>query len=112
MVAPSAASTIRGSPLRWSNDDSIAHGRNVYVGPLSGAALPRFRTMVEKLNVLVDGGKATPGPPLGPALGPLRLTIVEIIKASNDKTKRFAGMKVPVTSTVDPKSKALTTDVG
>src|SRR2546428_8576 len=112
MVAPSAASTIRGSPLRWSNDDSIAHGRNVYVGPLSRAALPRFRTMVEKLNVLVDGGKATPGPPLGPALGPLGLNIVEIIKAINEKTKSFEGMKVPVTLIVDPKSKAFTIEVG
>src|SRR5438093_1231011 len=68
--------------------------------------------MVEKLNVLVDGGKATPGPPLGPALGPLGLNIVEIIKAINDKTKNFEGMKVPVTLIVDPKSKAFTIEVG
>ena len=33
--------------------------------------------MVEKLEVLVDGGKATPGPPLGPALGPLGVNIVD-----------------------------------
>src|SRR5947199_8321485 len=64
--------------------------------------------MVEKLSVLVDGGKATPGPPLGPALGPLGLNIVEIIKAINEKTKSFEGMKVPVTLLVDPKSKAFT----
>src|SRR2546422_11244497 len=110
MVAPSAASTIRGSPLRWSNDDSIAHGRNVYVGPLSGAALPRVRTMVGKLNVLADGGKATPGPPLGPALGPLGLNIVEIIKAINDKTKGVEGMKGRVTLLVTPQAKAFTVD--
>ena len=47
--------------------------------------------MVEKLSVLVDGGKATPGPPLGPALGPLGLNIVEIIKAINEKTKASKG---------------------
>src|SRR5207245_8899023 len=68
--------------------------------------------MVEKLSVLVDGGKATPGPPLGPALGPLGLNIVEIIKAINEKTKSFEGMKVPVTLIVDPKSKAFTIEVG
>ena len=68
--------------------------------------------MVEKLSVLVDGGKATPGPPLGPALGPLGLNIVEIIKAINEKTKSFEGMKVPVTLLVDPKSKAFTIEVG
>ncbi len=68
--------------------------------------------MVEKLDVLVEGGKATPGPPLGPALGPLGLNIVDIIKAINEKTKNFEGMKVPVTLIVDPKTKAFTIDVG
>ena len=68
--------------------------------------------MVEKLQVLVDGGRVTPGPPLGPALGPLGLNIVEILKAINEKTKSFEGMKVPVTLTVDPKTKAFTIEVG
>jgi large subunit ribosomal protein L11 len=66
----------------------------------------------EKLEVLVDGGKATPGPPLGPALGPLGVNIVEILKAINEKTKSFEGMKVPVTLIVDPKTKAFTIEVG
>ena len=68
--------------------------------------------MVEKLEVLVDGGKATPGPPLGPALGPLGVNIVEILKAINEKTKSFEGMKVPVTLFVDPKTKTFTIEVG
>lgn len=68
--------------------------------------------MAEKLEVLVDGGKATPGPPLGPALGPLGVNIVEILKAINEKTKSFEGMKVPVTLIVDPKTKAFTIEVG
>ncbi len=68
--------------------------------------------MAEKLEVLVDGGKATPGPPLGPALGPLSVNIVEIIKAINEKTKNFEGMKVPVTLVIDPKTKAYTISVG
>ncbi|HKW42632.1 MAG TPA: 50S ribosomal protein L11 [Thermoplasmata archaeon] len=68
--------------------------------------------MVEKLEVLVDGGKATPGPPLGPALGPLGVNIVEILKAINEKTKSFEGMKVPVTLLVDPKTKTFTIEVG
>jgi large subunit ribosomal protein L11 len=68
--------------------------------------------MVEKLEVLVDGGKATPGPPLGPALGPLGVNIVEILKAINEKTKSFVGMKVPVILIVDPKTKAFTIEVG
>jgi large subunit ribosomal protein L11 len=68
--------------------------------------------MVEKLQVLVDGGKATPGPPLGPALGPLGVNIVEILKAINEKTKSFEGMKVPVTLLVDPKTKGFSIEVG
>lgn len=68
--------------------------------------------MAEKLEVLVDGGKATPGPPLGPALGPLGVNIVEIIKAINEKTKNFEGMKVPVTLVIDSKTKAYTISVG
>jgi len=68
--------------------------------------------MAEKLQVLVDGGKATPGPPLGPALGPLGVNIVEILKAINEKTKSFEGMKVPVTLIVDPKTKTFTIEVG
>src|SRR5437016_12819529 len=86
--------------------------RNVYAGTLAEAGRPRFGSMVEKLQVLVDGGKATPGPPLGPALGPLGVNIVEILKAINEKTKSFEGMKVPVTLLVDPKTKAFTIEVG
>lgn len=68
--------------------------------------------MPEKLQVLVDGGKATPGPPLGPALGPLGVNIVEIIGAINERTKSFEGMKVPVTLIIDPKTKAYEITVG
>ncbi len=49
-----------------------------------------------EISVLVEAGKATAGAPLGPALGPLGVNIGEIVKAINDKTKEFLGMKVPV----------------
>lgn len=68
--------------------------------------------MAEKLEVLVDGGKATPGPPLGPALGPLGVNVIQVVNAINEKTKAFAGMKVPVTLTVDSKTKAFEIKVG
>ena len=61
--------------------------------------------MAEKLQVLVEGGKVTPGPPLGPALGPLGVNVVQIISQLNEKTKEFMGMKVPVTLIIDPKTK-------
>jgi len=68
--------------------------------------------MPERLEVLVDGGKATAGPPLGPALGPLGLNIGQVLKDINEKTKAFDGMKVPVILLVDPKTKAYTIEVG
>jgi large subunit ribosomal protein L11 len=68
--------------------------------------------MPEVVEVLVDGGKATPGPPLGPVLGPMQVNIVEIVKVINEKTKAFAGMKVPVKIIIDPKTKAFDISVG
>ncbi|MDR2845838.1 MAG: 50S ribosomal protein L11 [Candidatus Methanoplasma sp.] len=52
--------------------------------------------MVDTIEALVDGGKATAGPPLGPALGPKGVNITEVIAKINEKTRAFAGMKVPV----------------
>ena len=71
-----------------------------------------MNTMVDKLEVLVDGGKATPGPPLGPALGPLGVNVIQIVGAINEKTKAFTGMKVPVTLLIDPKTKEFEIKVG
>lgn len=52
--------------------------------------------MVDTVEALVDGGRASAGPPLGPALGPKGVNIGQIVAAINEKTKAFAGMKVPV----------------
>ena len=53
--------------------------------------------MADKVEAMVDGGKATAGPPLGPALGPKGVNIGQVIAKINEKTKAFDGMKVPVT---------------
>ena len=58
------------------------------------------------VKTMVEGGKETTGPPLGPALGPLGLNLGQVIKDINEKTKSFAGMQVPVTvNVVDPSTK-------
>ena len=62
--------------------------------------------MAETIEALVEGGKATAGPPLGPALGPLGVNIMEIINTINTKTKDYNGMKVPIKVIVDPKTKS------
>jgi large subunit ribosomal protein L11 len=66
----------------------------------------------QKISSLVTGGGASAGPPLGPALGPLGVNIMEVINAINDKTKDFEGMKVPVTVSVDPDTKKWDIEVG
>lgn len=66
----------------------------------------------QTVSALVTGGSASAGPPLGPALGPLGVNIMEIIKAINDKTADFEGMKVPVTVSVDTKTKKWEVTVG
>ena len=68
--------------------------------------------MTETIKALVDGGKASAGPPLGPALGPLGVNIMQIINTINDKTKQFQGMKVPVKVKIDPKTKNFEIEVG
>ncbi|MEM2869115.1 MAG: 50S ribosomal protein L11 [Thermoplasmata archaeon] len=67
--------------------------------------------MAEKIEVLVEGGKATPGPPLGPVLGPLGVNVVQVVAKINEKTKAFTGMKVPVKVIVE-KDRSFTIEVG
>ena len=66
----------------------------------------------QKVSSLVTGGAASAGPPLGPALGPLGVNIMEVINAINDKTKDFEGMKVPVTVVVDSDTKKYEIEIG
>lgn len=68
--------------------------------------------MADTIDVLVDGGKASAGPPLGPALGPTGINIMNVVNEINTKTKDFAGMKVPVKVTIDPKTKSFSVSVG
>lgn len=59
--------------------------------------------MGEVVEVLVPGGKATAGPPLGPALGPLGINVKAVVDEINAKTAEFNGMQVPVIVEVDDK---------
>jgi large subunit ribosomal protein L11 len=68
--------------------------------------------MAETVEALVDGGKATAGPPLGPALGPMGVNIMQVINKINEKTKEFTGMKVPVKVIIDSKTKEFEIEVG
>ena len=67
--------------------------------------------MVSVVEALVPGGTATPGPPLGPSLGPLGVNVKAIIDKINEQTKAFSGMQVPIKIIVDDK-KQFTIQVG
>ena len=67
--------------------------------------------MVDIVEALVPGGKATAGPPLGPSLGPLGINIKQVVDDINEATKEFDGMQVPVKVIVDA-DKNVTLEVG
>lgn len=66
----------------------------------------------ETIEILIDGGKATPGPPLGPAIGPLGINMMQVVEQINQKTADFEGMKVPVKVIVDVGTKEFEIKVG
>ena len=66
----------------------------------------------KSISALVSGGEASAGPPLGPALGPMGLNVLQVVNMINEKTKDFPGMKVPVKVEVDSETKKFTVEVG
>jgi large subunit ribosomal protein L11 len=66
----------------------------------------------EIVDVLIEGGKATAAPPLGPALGPLKVNIGQVVADINKKTADFKGMKVPVKVIVDTETKEYNIEIG
>ena len=58
-----------------------------------------------EVSALVEGGKASGGPPLGPAIGPTGIPVKDVVDSINEKTKDFKGLKVPVTVLADTENK-------
>ncbi len=68
--------------------------------------------MKKTIDAIVEGGKATAGPPLGPALGPMGINAGQVVAKINEMTKDFAGMKVPVKVIVNTDDKSFEVHVG
>lgn len=66
----------------------------------------------EIVEVLIEGGKATAAPPLGPQLGPLGVNIGQVVADINKKTEAFKGMQVPVKLKVDTDTKSYEISIG
>ena len=64
------------------------------------------------ISGLIEGGKASGGPPFGPALGPLGVNVNAVIGEINNKTKQFEGIKIPVKVIVNSDTKEFRVEVG
>ena len=58
------------------------------------------KKVIGELKLQLPAGKATPAPPVGPALGQRGINIMELVKAFNAKTADQVGMIIPVVITV------------
>jgi large subunit ribosomal protein L11 len=69
--------------------------------------------LVEKrFNFIVPGGGATGGPPIGPALGPMGVNIMQIVAEINKQTGDYNGTPVPVDVFIDTDTRAFKVKVG
>ena len=54
----------------------------------------------KQIKLQIEAGKATPAPPVGPALGSAGINIMQFVKEFNDRTAQQAGYIIPVVITV------------
>ncbi|MFH8108341.1 MAG: 50S ribosomal protein L11, partial [Candidatus Aenigmatarchaeota archaeon] len=66
----------------------------------------------EIIELLIEGGKATPGPTTAPKLSAYKLNIGEVFKQINEKTKEYEGIQVPVKVIIDKDTKKYEIEVG
>ncbi|MFO7152724.1 MAG: 50S ribosomal protein L11 [Bacillota bacterium] len=58
------------------------------------------KKVIAVVKLQIPAGKATPAPPVGPALGPTGINIMNFCKEFNEKTASQAGLIIPVELTV------------
>lgn len=58
------------------------------------------KRVIATIKLQIPAGNASPGPPVGPALGQHGVNIVEFCKSFNSKTQKDAGLIIPVVLTV------------
>jgi len=59
-----------------------------------------MKKVVGQIKLQIPAGKATPAPPVGPALGQAGVNIMDFCKAFNAKTAKDEGLIIPVVITV------------
>ena len=58
------------------------------------------KEVVKQIKLQIEAGKATPAPPVGPALGSAGINILQFVKEFNDRTAQQSGYIIPVVITV------------
>ena len=58
------------------------------------------KEVVNVIKLQIEAGKASPAPPVGPALGSSGVNIMQFVKEFNDRTASQAGMTIPVVISV------------
>ncbi len=58
------------------------------------------KEVVKQIKLQIEAGKATPAPPVGPALGSSGINIMQFVKEFNDRTASQAGLIIPVVISV------------
>ncbi len=58
------------------------------------------KKVIAKVKLQIEAGKATPGPPVGQALGQYQVKTMEFVKAYNERTAHMVGSVVPVEITI------------
>ena len=64
--------------------------------------MPPTKKVATQVKLQIEAAKATPAPPVGPALGQAQVNIMEFCKQFNDRTKApdMAGLTIPVVISV------------
>ena len=58
------------------------------------------KEVVKQIKLQIEAGKASPAPPVGPALGSSGVNIMQFVKDFNDRTANQAGLVIPVVISV------------
>ena len=90
--------------LKLCNAAAAAAAKSLKSAPLHHIHVEEDTLMAKKVTALiklqVPAAKATPAPPIGPALGQHGVNIPGFCKEFNDRTKNQAGLIIPVVITV------------
>jgi large subunit ribosomal protein L11 len=67
---------------------------------MAGPAPRKKRKIITVVKLQIPAGKATPAPPVGTALGPHGVNIMEFVRSYNERTASQEGTVVPVQVTI------------